>query len=117
PEPKYPAITLCTLIPSNFHLSTCTIGSEGVVTMTDRAGRWIRVSGDTQSEEDQLPDINAYCDDRQYAKGRIYKVKGKSAYKGAQDPDWQKVVADFRSGQIDVVVCWMVDRLDRQNIL
>jgi DNA invertase Pin-like site-specific DNA recombinase len=88
-----------------------------MITMADRAGRWIRVSGDSQSEEDQLPDINAYCDDRQYIKGRIYEVHGKSAFKGAQDPDWQRVVEDFRSGQIDVVVCWMVDRLDRQNIL
>jgi DNA invertase Pin-like site-specific DNA recombinase len=70
-----------------------------------------------QSEADQLPDINLYCDDRSYAKGRTYEVHGKSAFKGAQDPDWQKVVKDIQDGQIDVVVCWMVDRLDRKNIL
>jgi len=83
----------------------------------DRAGRWIRVSGDSQSEADQLPDINDYCDDRQYIKGKPYEVHGKSAYKGAQDPCWAEVVKDIQDDVIDVVVCWMVDRLDRQNIL
>jgi DNA invertase Pin-like site-specific DNA recombinase len=85
--------------------------------MADRAGRWFRVSGDSQSEEDQEPDINGYIDDRGYIKGPIFRVHGKSAFKGAQDPDWQKVIAAFQRGEIDVVVCWMVDRLDRQNIL
>jgi DNA invertase Pin-like site-specific DNA recombinase len=88
-----------------------------MVRMTDRAGRWIRVSGDSQSEADQLPDINRYCDEQGYVTGPVFTVHGKSAYKGAQDPDWQRVVADISNGQIDVVVCWMVDRLDRQNIL
>jgi DNA invertase Pin-like site-specific DNA recombinase len=85
--------------------------------MNDRAGRWVRVSGDTQSEADQLPDINGYCDDRGYTKAKPYEVHGKSAYKGAQDPYWREVVKDIQDGVIDVVVCWMVDRLDRQNIL
>jgi DNA invertase Pin-like site-specific DNA recombinase len=85
--------------------------------MNDRAGRWVRVSGDSQSEADQLPDIDSYCDDRGYIKGKPYEVHGKSAYKGAQDPYWLKVVKDVQDGVIDVVVCWMVDRLDRQNIL
>jgi DNA invertase Pin-like site-specific DNA recombinase len=85
--------------------------------MTDIAGRWIRVSGDSQSEADQLPDIDIYCDDRAYAKGRVFEVHGKSAYKGAQDPDWLKVVRAIQDREITVIVCWMVDRLDRQNIL
>ena len=88
-----------------------------MIIMADRAGRWVRVSGDSQSEADQLPDINDYCDGRGYIKDKPYEVHGKSAYKGAQDPDWQKVVKDVQDGAIDVVVCWMVDRLDRQNIL
>jgi hypothetical protein len=87
--------------------------------MTDRAGRWLRVSGDTQSEEDQEPEINAYCADRGYGyeNGPLFVVHGKSAYKGAQDPDWQKVVAAFKNHEIDVIVLWMVDRLDRRNVL
>ena len=51
------------------------------------------------------------------ATDRVYEVHGKSAYKGDQDPDWLKVVRDIQDGKIDVVVCWMVDRLDRKNIL
>jgi DNA invertase Pin-like site-specific DNA recombinase len=80
-------------------------------------GRWARVSGDSQSEADQIPDIDDYCDDRDYVKGKVYEVHGKSAYKGAQDPDWRKVVRDIQDGVIHGVVCWMVDRLDRRNIL
>jgi DNA invertase Pin-like site-specific DNA recombinase len=83
----------------------------------ERAGRWIRVSGDSQSEADQLPDIDAYCDTRGLVKGKIYEVHGKSAFKGAQDPAWQEVVRDIQDGIIDVIVPWMVDRMDRQTIL
>jgi DNA invertase Pin-like site-specific DNA recombinase len=85
--------------------------------MNDIAGRWIRVSGDSQSEEDQLPDIDTYCDTAGYLKGKIYEVHGKSAFKGAQDPYWRNVVADVQAGVITVVVLWMVDRMDRKNIL
>jgi DNA invertase Pin-like site-specific DNA recombinase len=88
-----------------------------MIIMSDRAGRWVRVSGDSQSEADQLPDIDSYCDAKGYTKGKPYEVHGKSAYKGAQDPDWLKVVKDIEDREIDVVVCWMVDRLDRKNIL
>ena len=85
--------------------------------MNERAGVWLRVSGDTQSEEDQEPDIRSYCHERGYSVTKVYVVHGKSAHKGAQDPYWQEVVRDFRDGHLDVVVCWMVDRLDRRNIL
>ena len=89
------------------------------MTRTNRAGRWIRVSGDTQSEEDQIPEIDTYCEGRGYAtsEGTLFTVHGKSAYKGAQDPYWLKVVAAFERNEIDVIVIWMVDRLDRKNIL
>lgn len=85
--------------------------------MLDVAGKWVRVSGDTQSEADQIPDIDIYIDDRGYLHGRTFQVHGKSAYKGAQDPDWLKVVKAIQDREITVIVCWMVDRLDRQNIL
>lgn len=89
------------------------------MTSTNRAGRWLRVSGDSQSEQDQEPEINLYCDDREYDyQGRPpIVVHGKSAYKGAQDPDWQRVIQLFKRDEIDVIVLWMVDRLDRRNIL
>jgi DNA invertase Pin-like site-specific DNA recombinase len=87
--------------------------------MGNNAGRWIRVSGDTQSEEDQIPDINGHCSERGYSISdeTLFTVHGKSAYHGAQDPDWQRVVQAFKDGIINVIVIWMVDRLDRRNIL
>ena len=86
---------------------------------TNRAGRWVRVSGDSQSEEDQLPDINQHCADHDYQinQSTLFQVHGKSAYKGAQDPYWQRVVKAFQNHEIDVIVIWMVDRLDRKNVL
>jgi DNA invertase Pin-like site-specific DNA recombinase len=85
--------------------------------VADIALRWARVSGDSQSEADQIPDIDDYCDDRGYLKGKVFEVHGKSAYKGAQDPDWLHVVQAIQDGIGHVVVCWMVDRMDRQNVL
>lgn len=89
------------------------------MTSRNRAGRWLRVSGDSQSEADQEPEINAYCEDRDYqiSDKTKFTVHGKSAYKGAQDPYWQRVIDAFRNDEIDVIVLWMVDRLDRRNIL
>jgi DNA invertase Pin-like site-specific DNA recombinase len=86
--------------------------------MTETAGIWIRVSSGDQQEENQLPDNLRYCAEKGYqVREPYYVVHGKSAYKGEQDPDWQRVVKDVKAGRIQVVVIWNVDRLDRQNIL
>lgn len=83
-----------------------------------RAGRWIRVSSGGSDEEDQIPDVNGYCESKEYEinQSTLFQVHGKSARKGAQDPAWQKVVKAFEQHQIDVIVLWMVDRLDRRDI-
>ena len=81
------------------------------------AGVWLRVSTADQSEANQWPDVREHCMSRGYRIVRKYVVHGKSAYHGAQDPDWRKVVADAKAHKITVVVIWKVDRLDRQNIL
>jgi DNA invertase Pin-like site-specific DNA recombinase len=83
----------------------------------ERAGNWLRVSSGGQDEENQLPDNLRHCEANGYEIAATYTVHGKSAYHGHQDPDWRRVVADVKSGRIDVVVIWKVDRLDRRNIL
>lgn len=85
--------------------------------MSEPAGIWLRVSGSGQDEQSQLPDCTKHCTDHDYEVRKVYTVHGKSAYHGAQDPDWQKVIADLQAGIIRVVVIWKVDRLDRRNVL
>jgi DNA invertase Pin-like site-specific DNA recombinase len=85
--------------------------------MAERAGIWLRVSSGGQDEASQEPDVLRYCADKGYEVVNTYTVHGKSAYKGAHNPDWQRVVKDVKSGAISVVVMWKVDRLDRQNML
>jgi site-specific DNA recombinase len=85
--------------------------------VAERAGVWLRVSSGGQDEASQEPDTLRYCETKGYEVARTYTVHGKSAYKGAQDPDWQRVVKDVEAGRISVVVIWNVDRLDRRNIM
>jgi site-specific DNA recombinase len=91
--------------------------SRKVGAMAERAGIWLRVGTGGQDEVNQEPDVLRYCADRGYEVVKTYTVHGKSAYKGDQDPDWQRVVKDVKSGKISVVVVWNVDRLDRRNIM
>jgi DNA invertase Pin-like site-specific DNA recombinase len=85
--------------------------------MAERAGIWLRVSDNTQDEQNQEPETRRYCADHSYEVAETYTVHGKSAYHGEQDPDWQRVVNDVSEGKIQVVVIWKVDRFDRRNIL
>lgn len=81
------------------------------------AGAWVRVSTGGQDEASQIPDIIRYCVERKYWITKWFIVHGKSAYKAAQDPDWQKVVTSAEYHEIKAAVLWKVDRLDRGNIL
>jgi DNA invertase Pin-like site-specific DNA recombinase len=85
--------------------------------MTELAGLWLRVSSGGQDEAKQEPDCRRYCAEQGWPVAAVYTVHGKSAFKGEQDPTWQRVVQDVKAGKITVVVVWLVDRLDRMNIL
>jgi DNA invertase Pin-like site-specific DNA recombinase len=85
--------------------------------MTEQAGIWLRVSSGGQDEINQEPDCRRHCAQRDYEVAEVYTVHGKSAFKGDQDPHWQHVVKDVKTGKITVVVIWNVDRFDRQNVL
>lgn len=79
-----------------------------------RALVWLRVSTGKQDEASQLPQILAYCEAKGYDVVTPYvQVHGESAFHGAQDPYWTKAVET----DADVIVCWKVDRLDRQNLM
>jgi DNA invertase Pin-like site-specific DNA recombinase len=81
------------------------------------AGIWLRVSDESQDENNQLPDIEAYCREHGYDVRRTFRVHGRSAWKkGRLDADKQAVLGAVRSGEISVVVVWSVDRWSRGGI-
>jgi DNA invertase Pin-like site-specific DNA recombinase len=84
--------------------------------MGDKAGKWLRVSTSGQDEESQHPDLARWCNDHEYDIRRTYTIHGKSAYKGNRkfDETWAQVLDDMRAGEIDVLVVWKQDRIDRK---
>jgi DNA invertase Pin-like site-specific DNA recombinase len=85
--------------------------------MTDKAGRWLRVSTGGQDEASQVPDVDAWCDTRGYetSPDTTYTVHGKSAYHGEQDKMLDRVISDMRAGRINVLVVWAYDRIERRG--
>lgn len=81
-------------------------------------GMWIRVSSNGQDEQSQVPDNMGWIRGHDYrlVPGAVYTVHGRSAYKVNKgfDREWAKVLADFESGLIRVLVVWKLSRLDRK---
>jgi DNA invertase Pin-like site-specific DNA recombinase len=51
--------------------------------MGDKAGRWFRVSTGKQDEDNQVPDVDVWCDSHDYDVAQTYILHGKSAFKGS----------------------------------
>ena len=87
--------------------------------MTDvtRAGKWIRVSSGGQDEANQEPDVDKHCAGLGYDVIKTYTLHDKSASKGEQQAKLDEVLADMRSNEIKVLVCWHSDRLERRGVL
>lgn len=70
-----------------------------MVEMTgEAAGAWFRVSTGGQDEQSQVPDVMGWVQSHGYNVARTYTLHGKSAFKGQQDAELQKVLADMRAG-------------------
>ena len=74
-----------------------------------------RVSSDGQDEENQVPELEAHCDDKGYRINRRYPLHDKSAYHGDHAPDLEKILKDVSNGIIKVVVMVHSSRLDRRD--
>jgi DNA invertase Pin-like site-specific DNA recombinase len=83
--------------------------------MTARAGTWIRVSTGAQDEANQRPEVERHCSDRSYDIRRRYEVNDRSAFKGEQQKKLDEMLHDMRTGEIDVLVCWRSDRVERRG--
>lgn len=86
-----------------------------VVSMTETAGIWIRVSSGGQDEANQLPDLERHCDAHGYDVKRRYELHDRSASKGEQQAKLDAMLQDMRDGVIKVLVCWHDDRLERRG--
>lgn len=84
--------------------------------MGERAGMWLRVSSTEQDEASQQPTCERWIDGHGYELGPTYTVHGGSAFKGNKkfDETWASVLDYFRTGQIQVLVVWKLDRIDRK---
>lgn len=84
----------------------------------EKAGRWFRVSDKKQNEQNQVPEVDAWCDNHHYITSdeTTYTIHGITAFKGSArfDREWAKVLDDFRTGKINVLVVWKQDRIDRK---
>ena len=82
-----------------------------------RAAIYARVSDKSQDGEDktsiseQTSEMEAYCEGKGLAVVARYQEVGRGWSK--KRPEFQRMLADARSGRFDTIVCWKSDRLSR----
>ena len=86
-----------------------------MTTRSEPAGLWVRVSWGGQDEQNQVPDVERYCDSHGYQIKRRYELNDKSASKGEQQSTLDQMIDDMRDETIRVLVCWHSNRLDRRG--
>jgi DNA invertase Pin-like site-specific DNA recombinase len=79
------------------------------------AGILVRVSSDGQDEQNQLPELDAYCYDQNYRINKRYNVHDRSAYHGEHEAWLDEALDDIRTGVIQVLVIVHSSRLDRRD--
>jgi len=70
-------------------------------------------SGEGKSNERQEADCRAFAGLRSYEVVGVEKDVSVSAYSGKARPGWNRVLDAVRSGEVDVVLAWKVDRITR----
>ena len=83
--------------------------------MATSAGILLRVSSDGQDEENQRPELDAYCYEHSYRVNREYQAHDLSAYHGEHEERLEQVLDDIRAGYIQVLVVVHSSRLDRRD--
>ena len=83
----------------------------------NEAAIYARVSGISQAQEDktsiaeQIAEMEAYCEQKGLAIVTRYQEVGKGWSK--KRPEFQRMLADAKTGRFDTIVCWKSDRLSR----
>ena len=83
----------------------------------NEAATYARVSGISQAQEDktsiaeQIAEMEAYCQQKGLRIVARYQEVGKGWSK--KRPEFQRMLADAKTGRFDTIVCWKSDRLSR----
>src|SRR6516165_8153757 len=80
------------------------------------AAIWARVSTDAQEVDNQLPEIERLCQQRNLTITRRYLLSDVSAANGGHKETLARMLADAHSGHFNVLVVWAADRLSRGGI-
>lgn len=83
--------------------------------MAEKCARFLRVSGGSQDEENQVADVDGLIAERGYEVVRTFTLHAKSASKGEQAGALAAMIDDIANGRYSVVVAWHSDRIDRRG--
>ena len=87
-------------------------------TSIKRAAIYLRISQDRHMTGDAIrrqQDDNLYtCSYNGWEVVATYTDQSRSAFSGAERPEFDRMVRDFRAGKFDVIVAWKLDRLVRR---
>ena len=78
---------------------------------------YLRVSTGEQTVENQLPAIEAYCNNLGWQLEGVY-AESESAWRNGHQQELAQLLSDLRSGRrrYDCLLVWALDRLSRQGI-
>jgi site-specific DNA recombinase len=82
-----------------------------------KAAVYARISEDREGEglgvERQVHDCTELCQRLGWTVAQTYRDNDTSAYGKKPRPAYQRMLSDARSGKVNAIVCWSVDRLTR----
>ena len=86
--------------------------------MSSDVAVWLRVSGDDQQTDNQIPDLERFCAHHGYRETARYTVTD-TAWRGGGGPEYRATVAraldDAWAGRFSVLVVWALDRITREG--
>lgn len=80
------------------------------------AAIWARVSTDQQTPDNQLPDLERFCEHHGYNITKRYVLSDVSAFNGGHREHVKAMLDDAHRGEFSVLVVWAADRLTRGGI-
>lgn len=84
-----------------------------------KAGIYLRISKDIEMTgeaiERQREDCEWMCKHYDYKLKKEYVDHSKSAFSGRKRSAYDRMIADYKAGRIDVIVAWKIDRLTRST--
>lgn len=93
------------------------MGARGRQRVVRAAAIYTRISDDREGEalgvKRQEEDCRAVAKRRGWPVAAVYIDNDRSAYSGKRRPEYERLMADIRSGVVDALVVWDLDRLHR----